>query len=126
MPAGFDIVQRFLLPLVERAPELPQQCLAKPKDRVEGRAQFVAHVGEKVILGPPRPCEFRVKLAQRFLSLFTQRNIVGRNENMVMFADLKWVEMALKLAVAPIATDDLMFGDHKGLMLCSGLVQLLR
>src|SRR5882757_6438641 len=79
--AGLHRAQLLLLVGVERPRELHQEGPGKADDRVQGRAQLVAHAGEKAVLCLHGVGELHVLLLQRALDVLALRDVADGARN---------------------------------------------
>ena len=77
-PGGKNVVDVFVLLVVQLAEVLFQQHFRKADDRVERRAQLVRHVGEKLRLVPVRRFDLPILVAD----LAEQPRVVNRQSRL--------------------------------------------
>ena len=86
--AGLDGPKLLLLVAVERPGQLHQQRAGEADDRVERRAQLVAHAGEEAVLGLVGALQLDVGLLQPVLEALPFRDVARSGEHALQLARL--------------------------------------
>src|SRR6266850_622299 len=113
--AGLNSAELLVLIRVQRPGQLHEQRPGEADDRIERRAQLMAHGGEKAVLRLHRSLEILVLLLQRFLDPFA----LGDNSNRtryqrpVLRLERAETDLHRELRAVPTQPEELEAGTHR-------------
>ena len=116
MPAAvLHGVQLAFLIVVERSRKPHQQRAGESDDRVEWRAQFVAHAGEEVVLGPAGLLELDVLLAQLLLDALAVGDVAdgGGDDDALSAVDRRQRDLGRELGAVAATSGELHPSTHR-------------